>query len=390
MKDFKPKKIIVKYLSNEATALEEAELLNWVQSKKNQKVFKEFLKAQHLIDIVYHNADHEAAFDDFLNQIQKAKKQRNNISKRFVPYLKYAAVLVGVTVALLYFLKKEDPSYSYEKLNDEVSLQIINGNNEYFNISTDKAVKTQKGVDVAVVENGVLKYASNPQNNNELQNILKVPYGKTFKVILSDGSAVELNAGSTLKYPSVFKENEPRTVFLEGEAFFNVTKTSSNSFIVNSKSVSVKVTGTAFNMSSYSDDNVTEVVLTEGSVGVKYNSTLNNQENYRMITPSQMASISQTSGELEITNVDIEKHIAWKNGSLFFENDPFESIKKILERHYNVKIVNHFTELNKFRYNGNFQNDSIEKVLNTIKTHTNFSFNRKGDTISINNPKKSR
>ena len=54
------------------------------------------------------------------------------------------------------------------------------------------------------------------------------------------------------------------------------------------------------------------------------------------------------------------------------------------------QIQEDFTELNKFRYNGNFKNDSIEKILNTIKTHTNFSFERKGDTISINNPKKSK
>ena len=391
MKEFNPKKVIVKYLANEATAIEEVELLNWVQSKKNQKVFKAFTKAHHLSNLAYGANPSESAFDDFLKQIHGTKNKKHHKFQTVAPYLKYAAVLIGVSLSLLYFIKEkdEDKSDSFVVSKNEVSLQSINGDNEYFNIGTDKTVKTKTGVELAVVNAGVLTYSPGSQNKKDenRQNILTVPYGKTFKVILSDGSSVELNSGSTLKYPSVFKENEPRTVFLEGEAFFNVSKMSSTSFVVNSNASSIKVYGTAFNVSSYLDDDVTEVVLVEGSVGVKRISSANDQR-YSLIAPSQMASISKESKELKISNVTIEKHIAWKDGDLFFENDQFENIKKILERHYNVKIINHFTELNKFRYNGNFQNDDIEKILNTIKAHTNFSFERKGDTILINNPKK--
>lgn len=388
MEKFNPKTVIVKYLANEATAVEEEQLINWVQSIKNQKVFQEFLKAQHLIDIAYNTIDSESAFNDFLKQIQSSKNKKSHKLKSFSSYLKYAAVLIGVSLSLLYFINKDNAS-SFVALKSEVSLQIINGENEYFNIGPDKAIKTKDGVEMAVVDNGILKYLPNTQNKN-LQNILKVPYGKTFKVILSDGSSVHLNSGSTFKYPSVFKESEPRTVFLEGEAFFSVSKMSSTSFIVNSNTSSTKVFGTEFNVSSYLDDDKTEVVLVEGSVGVKVKSSTNDQKNYMLIAPSQMASMSNKSKDLTITNVNIEKYIAWKNGYLFFENDKFETIKKILERHYNVKIINHFSELNKFQYNGNFQNDSIEKILNTISMHTNFSFERKGDTISINNPKKNK
>lgn len=390
MKEFNPKKVIVKYLANEATAIEEAELLNWVQSKENQKVFKEFIKAQHLSEVAYSTIDSESAFDDFLMKIHSTKNKKRHKFQMFAPYLKYAAVLIGVSLSLVYFMNKEDDASGFVVSKSEVSLQIINGDNEYFNIDTDKAVKTKDGVELAVVEHGVLKYPPNTQNkkNKNVQNILKVPYGKIFKVILSDGSSVHLNSGSILKYPSVFKENGTRTVFLEGEAFFSVSNLSSSAFIVNSHISSTKVFGTEFNVSSYIDDEKTEVVLVEGSVGVKINSSTIDQQSYTLVAPSQMASLSNNSKNFKITNVNIEKYIAWKNGDLFFQNDKFETIKKILERHYNVKIINHFTELNKFKYNGNFQNDSIEKILNTISMHTNFSFDRKGDTISINNPKK--
>jgi ferric-dicitrate binding protein FerR (iron transport regulator) len=103
--------------------------------------------------------------------------------------------------------------------------------------------------------------------------------------------------------------------------------------------------------------------------------------------PSQKVVISDDTKDLEITNVNIQKYIAWKEEVLIFENDNFESIVKILERHYNVKIINNFRNINIFKYNGIFKNDSIEKILNTIKIHTNFSFEREGDTIIIINPK---
>nr|WP_307810563.1 FecR family protein [Gelidibacter salicanalis] len=204
--------------------------------------------------------------------------------------------------------------------------------------------------------------------------------------MLSDGSSVHLNSGSILKFPGAFKKDQPREVFLEGEGFFRVSKINSTSFIVNSKTTSTKVLGTEFNVSSYTDSDKTEIVLVEGSVGVK----IKEEDTYTLITPSQKASTSHKIKDLTITNVNIEKYIAWKEGSIVFQNDQFKTIKKILERHYNVKIVNNFMELEKFRYNGNFKNDSIEKILNTIKLHTNFSFIRKGDTISINKPNKNR
>ncbi|MBO3099692.1 FecR family protein [Gelidibacter pelagius] len=389
MKEFNAKKIIVKYLANEATTLETEQLLRWVGSKKNEKIFKEFVKAHQLSNITYNSSEAQTAFDDFLRQIRTSKSKSNFRIKKFVPYFKYAAVLVGVLLSTLYLLKKENHVSSFVEMKDQVTLQLINGDNQYFNIDTDKTIKTKSGHEVAIVENGVLTYVAQPTNrkNEPLQNILKVPYGKTFNVVLSDGSSILLNSGSLFKYPNVFIKDEPREVFLEGEAFFQVTKAPNSSFIVNSKNSITKVYGTEFNVSCYSENDKTEIVLVEGSVGVKANSAIKDQENYQIMIPSQKASLSNNSENVEITTVNIQKYISWKEGILTFENDKFETIRKTLERHYNVKIINNFPDINSFRYNGTFKNDSIEKILNTIKTHTNFSFQRKGETITINNPK---
>ncbi|RXJ52651.1 FecR family protein [Gelidibacter gilvus] len=389
MKEFNAKKIIVKYLANEASRIETEQLIDWVSSKKNEKIFKEFVKAQQLSDIAYGHSDTKTAFDDFLKQIHNFKHQSNYSIKRFVPYFKYAAVLVGILLSTVYFLKKESHVASFVEMKDQVTLELINGDKQYFNIDADKIIKTKTGYEVAIVENGVLTYAAQSTNskNKPVQNILKVPYGKTFNVMLSDGSSILLNSGSTLKYPNVFIENEPREVFLEGEAFFKVSKASNSSFTVNSKNSITKVHGTEFNVSCYSEDDKTEIVLVEGSIGVKSNSSIKGKVDYQMMIPSQKASLSNNSEAIEITTVNIQKYISWKEGILTFENDKFETIQKTLERHYNVKIINNFHDIKNLRYNGTFKNDSIEKILNTIKTHTNFSFQRKCETITINNPK---
>jgi ferric-dicitrate binding protein FerR (iron transport regulator) len=387
MEEFKAKKIIVKYLANEATSLEKEQLLNWVQAKENQEIFKQFLKAQLIIDLKYNALDSEIAYDNFLKQIHKDKKTWS--FKSFIPYLKYAAIITGIFFSLFYFIKQKETPSSAIDLGNEVYLQVINDHKEYFKIDKDKEVSSKEGVKYAKVVNGVLKYIPRNHSNKseKIQHVLSVPYGKIFEVILADGSLVHLNSGSTLKYPSVFNKNEPRVVFLEGEAFFKVSKKLNTSFVVNTRTSTTKVFGTEFNVSSYLEDEKTEIVLVEGSVGIKKNVEINNNEYYTIIKPSQKVTLTDSSNDLKITTVDVKKYVAWKDGVLIFENEKFENIIKTLERQYNIKIINNFNEIDNLSFNGNFQNDSIEKILNTIKTHTDFSFQRKKDTIIINNPK---
>ncbi|MCL5246514.1 DUF4974 domain-containing protein [Cellulophaga sp. 20_2_10] len=386
MKEFNAKKIIVKYLASEATATEKEQLYKWVEAKKNQKIFKEFVKAQQLIDIKYKTVDSESAFTNFLTKIKNDKKGLT--FKSITPYLKYAALFAGVFLTLLYFTTK-DNNTEIDINPNEVSLQILNGSTEHINLLEDKIITAANGKEIAVVKNGVLEYTktTTEEEHSKFQNILTVPYGKTFKVVLADGSLVQLNSGSVLKYPNTFNKNEPREVCLEGEAFFNVSKDKNHSFLVSSKTSITKVFGTAFNVSTYSDNTATEIVLVEGSVGVKKKAEANSEDPFKLITPSQKASLTRNTNTFEITSVDTQKYIGWTNGFLIFENDRFDAITKILERHYNVSITNNFQEINKLRFNGSFQNDSIEKILNTIKTHTNFSFTRTENTITINNPK---
>ena len=76
---------------------------------------------------------------------------------------------------------------------------------------------------------------------------------------LPDHSVVWLNAGSTLRYPTVFRE-ENRNVTLKGEAYFEVQADHKRPFYVNTPSgLSVYVYGTKFNVAAYEDDSNIEM-----------------------------------------------------------------------------------------------------------------------------------
>lgn len=389
MKELKAKHILVKYLSSEASKSEKEQLYNWLQSKKNQALFKEFVKAEQFIAIKHNDLDSENAFNKFLAEVKNERKSlRRNI---FAPYLKYAAILISAVISLFYFLNTGNSSITPLDSN-QVTLEVFNGQKESILLEEDKVVQLQNGNILGVVKNGVFTHSINPSASRDTkeveQNILKVPYGKTFKMILSDGSSVQLNSGSVLKYPNAFENNNSREVYLEGEAYFKVFKNNDSPFVVNTKAVSTMVYGTEFNVSAYKDNKASEVVLVEGSVGVKDNSDTRGNPNYEKIVPSQKASLCKGSKGIQITQVKIDKYVAWTKGKLMFDNDKFTQIIRILERRYNVQIENNYIEIERLRFTGNFETDSIEKILNTIKMHSNFSYEIDGEKITINKPSK--
>lgn len=49
-------------------------------------------------------------------------------------------------------------------------------------------------------------------------------YGETAQLLLPDGSEVSLNGHSSLHYPASWRNTADREVWLEGEAFFKITK----------------------------------------------------------------------------------------------------------------------------------------------------------------------
>ncbi len=221
--------------------------------------------------------------------------------------------------------------------------------------------------------------AKNDQiGKNDIRFLNKaIPFGQKLTIKLSDGSTVKINSGSTLKYPESFKHDR-REVYLEGEAFFEVQRDENRPFIVHSKKLETIVLGTSFNIRAYKEDEKVEVAVVTGKVKVKRESTDNDSE--VVLLPSEMVIVDKL--EMEKIEFTPEKVISWKDNIIHFEKASFEEVTKILERWYGVTFIMETGGV-KGRFEGSFQNLSLEEVLKGLNYTTKFDFKIEGDIVRI-------
>ncbi len=202
-------------------------------------------------------------------------------------------------------------------------------------------------------------------------------YGKS-KIALPDGSTVWLNKGSTISYSSLFLKD--RSLELDGEALFDVTKNPESPFVVHTAGIQIKVHGTQFNVNSYNRDAEVKVSLIEGSVSI----ISDNEETH--LVPGEIASINRVSHNLamikeiekeikplenklkpkEFVNTDTEElrfESFWANESVYFDHKDLGYICKYLEKWYKVKIVLDPDLLNSQYYTFTLKDEPLELIL---------------------------
>ncbi|HEX3006306.1 MAG TPA: FecR domain-containing protein [Bacteroidales bacterium] len=210
----------------------------------------------------------------------------------------------------------------------------------------------------------------------------QVPAGVRSKLILSDGTLVHLNSGSTLAYPNNFTGNE-RKVRLQGEAYFEVNKDAKHPFIVETKSITIKVLGTRFNVKAYNEDDFIETTLLEGEVAL-YRLKDTQQNDITILKPNDRATYNKHTQKITVKEVDASLSAIWKEGKYYFENETLASIVKKLERNFNVRIIVTSPELEKESFYGLFNtNKNLFQLLDIMKLHNSFTYKITKDTIYI-------
>ena len=161
-----------------------------------------------------------------------------------------------------------------------------------------------------------------------------IPDGEMKQVTLPDGSEIWLNAGSVLLYPGDFS-GPTRTLYLNGEATFQVTKDSERPFIVKTQYMQVEALGTIFNVKSYTDAGQTEVTLEEGLVRVDVDGKLTVSE---LIYPNEQFVYDHRHAKTSKHQVDAGLVAKWKEGYLVFRDASFEDIIRAVERRFKVTV----------------------------------------------------
>lgn len=207
----------------------------------------------------------------------------------------------------------------------------------------------------------------------------RVPKGQKSKITLPDGSVVYLNSESSIKFMDNFAEN--RTIYLDGEAFFEVAENKTYPFEVITDNLITTALGTSFNIKAYENSKKIEVSLASGKVKIS-ESTNNSQIE---INPGQGISYLTKKGELEIQNVNIETILNWKDGILQFEKLPLPEVIEILERWYGVDIeIRGRNPSAKIKCTGTFKpNEYLSNVLDVLGHSIEFDYTLNGKNIIL-------
>ena len=273
-----------------------------------------------------------------------------------------AAILVGAFVSFNYLFNipvappKSVTVFAADPNEQRIVLELNDGKQFFLD---DEPKKENKQVE----KRRTLDYTNLARNSvpvvkKMLQtHSIVIPRGETFKLILCDGTEVWLNANSKLVYPTAFIERE-RTVFLEGEAYFKVTK-DTKPFIVKTDYLQTKVLGTEFNVKSYTAED-SHVTLISGKEQVR------SHENARFVDlePGKDA-ILLSNGQFEVKEVNSEAYTYWKDGYFYFDELTLADIMKSIGRWYNVNVI--FRNKEAMTYRIHFMSNRQGGIEETIR-----------------------
>ena len=219
------------------------------------------------------------------------------------------------------------------------------------------------------------KYKS--ENEVIAMNTVSVPAGQRTNITLPDGTNVWLNARTTLQYPVTFSQKQ-RTVFLKGEAYFQVAHDRQKAFVVVTDDIEVKVYGTEFNINTRVADYV-QTTLVRGAVSIK---TERSAE--KMLKPGQLAQFDRLTGETEIKNVDVSNYIGWKSGVYIFEDKSIEQIMDELSLWYDIEVFFRNNISRNRHFSGSLPRyREIDDMLKVIEKTSHVRFEVKGKTIIV-------
>ncbi|HWB90359.1 MAG TPA: FecR domain-containing protein [Puia sp.] len=218
--------------------------------------------------------------------------------------------------------------------------------------SLHNGLVAQQGNTSVTKRNGALVYnrtASNTTTGNAVAantaaagepityNTITTPRGRQYpNLVLSDGTRVWLDAGSSIRFPVAFKGDE-RKVEVTGQVWFDVVHNPRQPFKVIARGVEINDVGTQFNVNAYEDEEKTRVTLVQGAVRIRG----------VLLKPGEQAEVA-AAGKIRVAeHTDLEQVMAWKNGYFSFRDADIKTVMRQVARWYDIDVVyegTHYTE----------------------------------------------
>ena len=187
--------------------------------------------------------------------------------------------------------------------------------------------------------------------------VVRTNRGETRQIVLPDGSTLQVNAGTELRYPVAFAGRERKVELVRGEAYFQVVADASRPFVVMSGGLRTKVLGTSFDIRAYPEEKSVRVAVVSGKVEVAGTSV-------KVLEKGMLVRVD-TAG-LVTDRFDGEEEVAaWKSGGLYFKDASFEQIAFEVANKYNIRLVNQ-SHKRIWSYTGLFRSESLQEVIETM------------------------
>ncbi len=311
-----------------------------------------FYKAVHKAEEI----DDDKAWESLVSKIETKEVPVSKIAfksfdrKWFVA----AGLLVPLLLAALWFgLFKSNKQFGEKHAKQKEFIEVTLGDGSTYTLEGNKEINT-----------GEIRFDSKSAQHlgekgkvrkNEIIT-LSIPKGKTYAVVLDDGTSIKINSASILKFP-LFFEGNTREIQLDGEAYFEVAKQKSKPFIVKTSEMNVKVLGTKFNVNTY-PGNDAQASLVEGSVSVSGHASTKEF----LIKPGY-AAIKRSNGAILAEPFATDQVLSWLQGTYYFNNMPLREIVNITNRATGEDLYITDSKIANYRFSGALETDKPIKVL---------------------------
>ena len=304
-------KILIRILQGKASVEENKVFENWL--KEDESNVKVFHSLQHYW---HHQKSSDQEFNLSKNEIWSTRRNKHKEKRRKLDWkpLQAAAAILFIMLSVGYFLK-----------------------------------------------DAIFTATPEPPKEQAITMIYKTAAaGAKLETILPDGSLVKLNSESSLQYSSNFNDSI-REVYLDGEAYFEVTHNPAKPFTVISKDVQTTVLGTSFVISAYQDVASVKVALASGKVETRSLHAENQSINF--LAPGEYIDYQQD--KIKKGLFEQKEVFGWKDGLLFFKNNNYSQAIAKLERWFGVEIILEGQRPH-WKLNGEYQNANLESILAAI------------------------
>ncbi|WP_040298539.1 FecR family protein [Arcticibacter svalbardensis] len=327
-----------------------------------------------------------------LNEVFCSLPKHTVEKRRIWPYISAAIfILIGIGTLFVFInspkklplalqLREERFKNDVQPINRQAILTLSNGSELILDSTHTGFLANQAGTKIYKNNAGELFYerAKNSENAKVIYNMLTVPKGGgIYRLILSDGSKVSLNAGSSLTYPVEF-QGKLRKVKLQGEAYFIITHIRDQKYVIQTARGEIEDLGTEFNVMDYENEAAMKVTLIKGSVKIR------TSKNSRIVIQGQQAEIMDSGQPINVSSSanSGSSNLAWKNGEFQFDDEELSHILRQLERWYDIKVD--YVNVPDIHFKGQISRKyTLSHVLGLLEKTGDVKFTINGKNVSV-------